>query len=66
MNKFEEIKMEKELKTKFREFTVLGTTQGYLALSKIILNKIEEGYTLEQVKTFCENIANEYGKKKIN
>ena len=45
-----------------RSATIQGVSQGYRALSKIIVDKIENGYTLEQVKSFCENVDKEYEK----
>lgn len=43
--------------------TIQGVAIGYRALSKMIIERINQGYTLEQIKTFCENVDREYKEK---
>lgn len=45
-----------------RSATIQGVAQGYRALSKLVVDKINQGYTIEQIKAFCENVDKEYEK----
>lgn len=45
-----------------RSATIQGVAQGYRALSKLVVDKINQGYAIEQIKAFCENVDKEYEK----
>lgn len=55
--------IEKTHKALIRKATIQGVATGYRALSKLVIDKIENGYSLEQVKKFCENVDKEYESK---
>ena len=56
-------RVEETFKSKLNEFALKGIAQGYIALAKIIMSRIEQGYTLEEIKSFCENVVEQYKEK---
>jgi len=48
--------IDKAFKKSVKASLIQGVAQGYRALSKIIIDRIEQGYSLEEIKTFCENV----------
>lgn len=56
-------KIGESFKQSIKSATIQGVASGYRALAKIITDRIDKGYSIEEIKTFCNNIDKEYKAK---
>jgi radical SAM superfamily enzyme YgiQ (UPF0313 family) len=54
-----EQEIEEILKKKFQEVQFISVTAGYRSASKVILNMINDGKSLDEIKSYCEQTVND-------